>query len=525
MDHDERIAWAQFRFSVIAPFVCRRLDTEEQRRALRKEILEQTYVTPDGHQKQIHKRTFQQWLWLHKKYGFEGLLDSQRSTRGRCRAIQSEILDRAELLRRQEPARSIKTVLSILKAEGFDVTSVSKTTLNTHLNLRGASKQRLASEKGAFQRWEQKYANALWQADTSVGLWLPDPANPKKIKRTKLISFIDDASRVCTHAEFYWDEKLPNLVDCFRKALLKRGKPERLLCDNAFIYHSNTIKLMCAHLCIDVSFCKPYSPQGKGKVEKHYGTIKRSFYIEAQHAGITTLADLNQFFWAWLTKEYHHSNHSSLGTTPIERWKKDEHLARRVTPEDLRRALMLRVQRKVNDRTAMIRIDNLWYQADPSLAGTVVEARWQANKRDLVEIWQDQKFLSLAPATTPSTNIDFARKPERAPQSTRGATFESSKTYRLALIREHDGEAALPASVADDYLAEPEFIQTIEHALNRSLQPEENTFVSQFFLQCSPLKKRKTTDLIQQAINAKGQRMHLRYYLEHIRRTTFQKRK
>jgi hypothetical protein len=147
LDHDERIAWAQFRFSVIAPFVCRRLDTEEQRRALRKEILEQTYVTPDGRQKQIHKRTFQQWLWLHKKYGFEGLLDSQRSTRGRCRAIQSEILDRAELLRRQEPARSIKTILSILKAEGFDVTSVSKTTLNTHLNLRGAGKQRLTSEK------------------------------------------------------------------------------------------------------------------------------------------------------------------------------------------------------------------------------------------------------------------------------------------------------------------------------------------------------------------------------------------
>ncbi len=263
MDQDERIAWAQFRFSVIAPLVCRKFESEEHKRSVRKELLDQTYVDPDGRERRIHKRTFQQWLWLHKKFGFEGLLDSRRSTLGKCLAIPNEILDRAELLRRQEPARSVRTILSILKAEGFDIAGVSRNTLNTHLNLRGANKQKLATEKGVFQRWEQKYANALWQADTSAGLWLPDPSDPKKVKRTKLISFIDDASRVCTHAEFYWDEKLPSLVDCFRKALLKRGKPEKILCDNAFIYHSNTVRLMCSHLNIETKFCKPYRPQGK----------------------------------------------------------------------------------------------------------------------------------------------------------------------------------------------------------------------------------------------------------------------
>ncbi len=120
MDHDERIAWAQFRFSVIAPLVCRKIDSEEQRRALVNEILEQVYVTPDGHQKRIAKRTLQEWVSQHKKLGFEGLLDSRRSTRGSCRAIPIETLDRAEFLRRQEPTRSIKTILSILKAEGYE---------------------------------------------------------------------------------------------------------------------------------------------------------------------------------------------------------------------------------------------------------------------------------------------------------------------------------------------------------------------------------------------------------------------
>ncbi|MFX5862062.1 hypothetical protein ABTE64_18210, partial [Acinetobacter baumannii] len=57
MDHDERMAWAQFRFSVIAPLVCRKIETEEQRRALASEILAQVYVSPDGHQRKIARRT------------------------------------------------------------------------------------------------------------------------------------------------------------------------------------------------------------------------------------------------------------------------------------------------------------------------------------------------------------------------------------------------------------------------------------------------------------------------------------
>lgn len=159
------------------------------------------------------------------------------------------------------------------------------------------------------------------------------------------------------------------------------------------------------------------------------------------------------------------------------------------------------------------------------MAGTHVEIRWQAGSRDQVEVWKDGKSIGIASATMPAASIDFNRKAERVRPKNRGITFESSKTYRMALVNEHEGEAPLPASPPDDYLAETEFIQIVESSLERSLQPEEIVFVSQFFLQCSPLKTRRTTALLEQAVNAKGTRMHLRYYLEHIRRLTFQKRK
>jgi putative transposase len=75
VDLDKRMKWAQFRFSVIAPLVCRKL-TEEQRRVVRREILSQTFLTPDGNEKKIAKRTLTEWLARHRQAGFDGLLDS-----------------------------------------------------------------------------------------------------------------------------------------------------------------------------------------------------------------------------------------------------------------------------------------------------------------------------------------------------------------------------------------------------------------------------------------------------------------
>jgi putative transposase len=512
MNKDEPARWAQFRFSVIAPLVCRTLN-EEQRKSLKQEILNHSYITPDGHEKYIPRRTLNEWLAKYSKNGFTGLFRSGRNRNNVCNAIAGELLDKAEELRRQDRARSVRVILSLLQAEGFDVSKVSKTTLNWQLNKRGISRITTAPVKGTFQRWEQKHANALWQADTSAGIWLPDPFNPKQAKRTRLISFIDDASRICTHAEFYFNEQLPNLVDCFRKALLKRGKPQRLLCDNAFIYHSNTITQMCAHLGIEPSFCRAYSPESKGKVERKYGTFKSFFFKEAGHAGLTTLEELNKFFWAWLTKEYHHVKHGTLGMTPDERWRQDEQLIRRVAPEDIRQALVLRAERTVNVRTAIIRLDNKEYQAGIDLAGTKVEVRWDVGNDQQIEVWQNGKLIQTASLFKIGTNIDFSRKPERIDEPP-GLTYASSKRYRQSLVAQYEGEKP----VADDYLSFPEFSALIAKLLEpeRVLESEEITSLEKFFFEYSPLPARKTETLLAQAVSAKGTKLHVRFYLQHV---------
>jgi hypothetical protein len=55
------------------------------------------------------------------------------------------------------------------------------------------------------------------------GPWLPDPANPDQQRQTFLFAFLDDYSRLILHAQFYWNEQLPRLEDCFKRAIPSTG--------------------------------------------------------------------------------------------------------------------------------------------------------------------------------------------------------------------------------------------------------------------------------------------------------------
>ncbi len=394
-ESDHRMKVALFRFGVISPLVCRPLEADENK-VLRQQILTQTFRYPDGSERRVPERTLRHWLGKHRKFGFKGLFDEFRSDKGACRAIPAELMEKAVELRKEEPARSVRTVIEILKKTGCDASSLSERTVARRLAAAGATKKLLKKGAGSYRRWEQLYANDLWHGDTSHGIWLRDPEDPSKPKKTKFIVFVDDASRVCTHGEFYFDEQLPKLVDCFGKALLQRGRPCRLLFDNAFIYHSTTIETMCAELGSAISFCRPRAPQGKGKVERFIKTVQDSFMTEANRAAVGSLEELNKLFQGWVS-EYHNHVHSELdGLTPLERWQKDVKRISLVLPEELRRALLLRAKRKVHINTGTVSVDGRDYQASVDLAGQEVEVRWSPRHLESVELWMLGEFIETA---------------------------------------------------------------------------------------------------------------------------------
>ncbi len=70
------------------------------------------------------------------------------------------------------------------------------------------------------------HANEMWQADTLYGPHVHLNGSPVP---TRLIAFIDDASRVCCHGQFFPAENVDTLIESIRAAFYKRGVPHALL--------------------------------------------------------------------------------------------------------------------------------------------------------------------------------------------------------------------------------------------------------------------------------------------------------
>lgn len=155
MDEERRQLWAQFRFDVIAPLLDHRLDGAEKAR-LRQEILAKTYTTPDDKRWQISERTLRSWLNRYRK-GQVGELENRRSrTRGQMKALDKNVLEAAKELRERMRTRSIQDILMHLKfTSNIDVSKISASTLNRHLNRIGAVKGKNYSEIGIFQHFQK----------------------------------------------------------------------------------------------------------------------------------------------------------------------------------------------------------------------------------------------------------------------------------------------------------------------------------------------------------------------------------
>lgn len=519
MELDDRTKRALFRFGVIAPLVSSNI-TKNERSRIRRRILDENHRDEQGTERKISARTLCEWLKRYREKGFEGLHDVIRGTFGRCRAIPEEVLKAAAELREQEPALSIAQIFELLPHAGIDdsidLEQISDSTLNRQLNRRGARKNVGNKDDGTYQRFEQKFVNAVWQGDTSDGPWLPDPCDPKAIKKTYLISYIDDASRFIPHAQFYWDTQLPSLLDCLRKALLKRGKPVRTYCDNAWIYHSTALRLLYAQLDIKPSFSEKKRPPGRGKVERHIRTVQEGFMKIAEHAGVRTIDELNQFFFAWVSGKYHKSEHSELNKlSPLERWLVDKDRIERVSPAEVRRGMMLRCQRRVNRKTATVRIDNLQYQVSIALAGEKVDIRYHFNDTSEIEIWQRGRMLEVAKPAIVGTDIDFKRRPKHVKETRKkGEMFPAFKSYRLAMAGSREPENSLP--IPEALLTEAQFIGLFEEVLKRKLRDTEDDSLRRFFGNYAPFEKQSTKMMLEKIIEAAGAQQHLRVYCERL---------
>lgn len=393
MDEQQRQAIANFRYGLIAPLVSRKLEPGEQM-ALMREIVAHVYTYPNGQEKKVSLRTLERYVQAYRSGGWDALLPAFRADKLQSREMTDDVLKKAIALKQEHPGRSVRQIIAILElARYVDPGVLRESTLSKQLRKRGITRKQLTANAGrSFRRFEATHRNAIWQGDVQHTLYLPHPDKPGKKAMAYLVVFLDDFSRYCVHGQFYFEERVPRLEDCLKKAILKCGIPEMIYVDNGAIYSSHHFERICGRLGTQLRHSKAGRPQGRGKQERFFRFVDQSFVPEAygliEQGKIQTLTDLNRFFAAWLEIAYHQKVHNSFKQRPMDRYQKDEHPIRTMPPHELAEVFLLEETRKA-DKTGCISLLGQSYEVVSVLAGQKIQVRFDPYDLSEIQVWKD----------------------------------------------------------------------------------------------------------------------------------------
>ena len=362
---------ALFRYELIQEVIDPAL-TARQRGALVRELAAQAHRGPDGEPMRVSRVSIDRWVRAWRVGGFEALVPTPAKVTARTPA---EVLALAAALKRENPARTATQITRILRAQsGW---SPSDRTLQRHFERlelgmivdETGQQQRLGGAPAVFGRFEADRPNELWVGDALHG---PQVAGHK----TYLFAFLDDRSRAVMAARFGFCEDTVRLAAALRPALASRGVPESIYVDNGSAFVDSWLLRGCASLGIKLVHSTPGRPQGRGKIERFFRTVREQFLVEItpdRAAEIADLAELNRLFTAWVETTYHPRIHSETGVAPMARWLDGlPSPLPRPTPAQLREAFLWSEHRTVS-KTATVSLHGNTYQVDELLVGRKVE--------------------------------------------------------------------------------------------------------------------------------------------------------
>ena len=369
MTNEEREAVALFRYGLIAPILNNHCD----RKTYLQEICAQKHNVPYYGLKEFSLSTVERWLSEYRKWGFEALKPKPRADKGQTRALSTDAQETVLELRRKNMHLSMTSFYELAVKRGiFEPQNVSYHSVNrllsNHQMLRMAKDPTVQRKRFAYDT-----VNTLWQGDTSVGPYLT--IGSRKC-RTFLFAFLDDCSRLIPHAQFFFKENFEPMKAVLKEAMLRRGQPKMIYVDNGKVYSTNTLHLACAKLGISLIHTKPYDPEAKGKIERFFGTVRRSFYPSLVNEPVHSLEALNKRFWAWLDQGYHRRVHSSLETTPLDAYMAQIDQVRHIAdPTALDFIFWHRLSRKVRT-DGTITIQGKLFQVPLRYVGMRIEVRF-----------------------------------------------------------------------------------------------------------------------------------------------------
>jgi transposase InsO family protein len=411
MTKDEKIQVAVFRFAVISDFVTGAQMSRAEKRRLMRDKCARKWQIPFSEKTSLSIGTINRWcrLYKHSNGDLKSLQPKDRCDQGKSRAMDEDTCLSLIELKLETPALTVPLLIEQINRLNRVSPGIVLNNSTVYRFLHQQNLVHLPVKRPVDRRkFEAELPNDLWQSDVMHG---PRINVAGRMRKSYLIAVIDDHSRLITHGQFYLSEALASYLDAFEEALAQRGLPRKLYVDNGAAFRSRHLEYICASLAIALIHSKPYKPQGRGKIERFFKTVRGQFLPGFKGQ---SLNELNEAFDGWLTHVYHQRKHSATKQNPFERFTANLHCLRQA-PDNLHDYFRKLALRKVNkDRT--ITLNGHLYEGPVPLIGKRVELLYHPSQPDQVQVkYQNKSFGMLAPVNL-NVNCRIKRDKNNNPQ-------------------------------------------------------------------------------------------------------------
>jgi hypothetical protein len=372
-----------------------------------REVANMSFIDDHGASHKFTWRTIETWRSRYNKDGITSMLNKNRSDKGKTRKVEPrEILE------------AIDQVLPFFNEKKFNKSEIYRACVEKglirpeefarttfyHFITRYDLLQAGQINPKIREAWSKLYANQLWQGDSMQG---PPVIDNGQSKPAWLIAFIDDASRVVVHGQFFFKNDADSLMITLQNAIYKRGIPDQIYVDNGSNYKSAEITLVCARIGILLLHTPVNDGAAKGKIERFFRTVRQNFLC--RKLDLSSLEILNKEFCVWLENDYNNKIHSTLQMKPIDRFGLDSKKIRFLPPCMSNDELFFLEKKRFvkNDNTFSFK--KVRYEAPRDLRRRDIQIRFNRFKPSAIVVYYKNERMGEARILNPYYN-DKARK-------------------------------------------------------------------------------------------------------------------
>ena len=376
---------ALMRYGAIAPLVSGLDENYPSKTAFYTEISNKGIVGPDGRVHHYAPATIEKWYLDYQNHGFDALVPKSRADAGMSRKLDDDLQERIRYFKTNYPRMSAAAIYRQLKTDGSIINGqVSESTICRFVNqLQNELRQ---TPNRDMRRYERPHINEVWCGDSSVGPRFTDKDGKKH--RIYIIALIDDASRFITGVDIFYNDNFVNLMSVMKSAVSKYGRPKVLNFDNGKSYKNKQMELLAARIGTTLSYCQPYTPTGKAKIERWFRTLKDQWMAGLDMQDFHSLDELRGSLYSYVQR-YNQTPHASLrGMSPQDRFFSEPEQIRRLSADDIGKDFLLEIERRVSADCVIV-IDQIEYEVDYRFARQRIRLRYSPDMKDIFVIETD----------------------------------------------------------------------------------------------------------------------------------------